>query len=136
VTIQDELFLLAVGMVNFLVVLLGLTAFLSIARQVRLWMGYRPSSATESPIPRVVNDDTHPSLPVVPAMLVKDAEPTRPSEATRRELRAMLRGAVSNPVTLSIEPEAGPSQQQRTVQRLIAYLKEESTKAATPASTA
>jgi hypothetical protein len=48
----------------------------------------------------------------------------------------MLRGAVSNPVTLSIEPEAGPSQQQRTVQRLIAYLKEESTKAATPASTA
>ena len=128
--------LLALTMVSFLAVLLGLTAFLSIARQVRLWLGYRLASASPSHVARVLNDDTHPSLLVVPALVVEDAAPTRPSEATRRELRAMLRGAISNPVTLSIEPEAGPSQQQRTVQRLIEYLKEESAKAPSPASTA
>lgn len=135
-TTQDELLLLSLGMVSFLAVLLGLTAFLSIARQVRLWLGYRQAFTSPSHLAPVVNDDTHPSLLVVPALVVEDASPTRPSEATRRELRAMLRGAIANPVTLSIEPEAGPTQQQRTVQRLIEYLKEESAKVPTPASTA
>lgn len=136
-TTQHELFLLAVGMVNFLAMLLGLTAFLSIARQLRIRLT-RPSAAGPGlPVTASMReDDNLPSLLVVPALHVLDAAPTKPSDAALEQFRAAMRESSSEPLTLSIVPDVGPTRQQRAVQRLIDYLKEESSKATAPVSPA
>lgn len=123
----EELYLLAIGMVNFLAVLLGLTALLSIARKVRVRLSRRFAPALSSVIPGG-GDDT------VPAFRWADPAPTKPSHGTLEEYRSRIQNASSDPVSFFIEPDPGPTRQQRTVQRLIDYLKEESTKTAAPAS--
>jgi hypothetical protein len=127
VSTHEELSLLAIGMVNFLAVLLGLTALLSIARKLRVRLSRRHASVPSSGIP-AWGDDT------VPAFRWVDLAPTKPSNGTFEEYRSRIKNAGSDPVTFVIEPDTGPTRQQRTVQRLIDYLKEESSKTAAPAS--
>ncbi len=128
-TAQEELFLFAIGMVNFLALLLGLTTLLSIARQVRIRLSrqFVPTSAPSAEM-AAAEDDT------VPALGLVDSAPTKPSSTALEELRSTMRTASSEPVTFFIEPDAGPTHQQRTIQRLIEYLKEESSKTAAPVS--
>jgi hypothetical protein len=127
VSTQEELALLAIGMVTFLAALLALTVFLSFARKLRIRLSRRLMPAPSSEI-STWSDDT------VPAFRWADPAPTKPSTGTLEEYRSFMRNASSEPVTLFIEPDAGPTRQQRTVQRLIDYLKEESSKTAAPAS--
>jgi hypothetical protein len=108
-------------MVSFLAMLLGLTALLSIARQVRLRLAHYAAQPVAN-----AADDT------LPAPQFADAAPTKPSAVMLEQVRTAVRDAASDPVTLVIEPDSGPTRQQRTVQRLIEYLKEES--AAAPVS--
>ena len=114
IPVRVELFLLAAGLSVFLLSLLWLTALLSIARQLRLRLLGRSRE-----------------IGAVPAMSPRAEAPTIPTMSA--SLRLALREAAPGDATLLIEPGSGPSAQQRTVQRLIAYLQEESAK---PASTA
>jgi hypothetical protein len=122
-TLYAEMLLLTTWLVSFLAVLVGLTALLSIARQVRTRLPRRAVIiAVESPVEDVT----------LPHWAVEETKPTVPSDAALEKLRKAVQANAADPVTLSIEPESGPTLQQRTVQRLIEYLKEESAKA--PAS--
>lgn len=128
-----EMLLFTAVMVSFLAALIGLTAVLSIARQLRIRLARRTSKTLElaplptlGPVTILVEEDTQPTLPVM------DLAPTKPSDAVLERMRAALRAAKAGSVTLAVEPESGPTQQQRAVQRLIEYLKEESTKSPAP----
>lgn len=118
-----ELFLLTIGLVGFLVVLIGLTALLSIARQVRIQL--MTHTVITSASIAATGEDTLPASPLLGAA---------PAAPAPEKLRQAVRAAASDPVTLSIEPESGPTRQQRAVQRLIDRLKEESARAAAPVS--
>lgn len=99
---------------------------LSLARQVRARLPHRAVSVALEPLVEEVT---------LPHWSVNDTRPTVPSDAALEKLRQAVQANAADPVTLSIEPESGPTRQQRTVQRLIEYLKEESAKAPAPVST-
>lgn len=98
-----ELFLLTIAFVSFLAVLIGLTALLSIARQVRIQrMAHTVSTSVSI---AVAERDTPPAPPIVPAL-------EKPRQA--------MPVSASDAATLPIELESGPTHQQRPVQRLSA----------------
>jgi hypothetical protein len=100
VTTNQELSIFASGMVNFLVLLVGLTAALSIARKLRIRQSRRlvvqPSSVRSN-----AGDET------IPARRWADPSPTKPSYAALQEFRSAVRNAGSNPVNFFAEPDAG-----------------------------
>lgn len=124
-TLNTEMLLLTTWMVSFLGLLVGLTALLSLARQVRTRLPRRALDVADEPIVEEIT---------LPRWSVEETKPTVPSDTALEKLRQAVRANASDPVTLAIEPESGPTRQQRTVQRLIEYLKEESTKAPAPVS--
>ena len=117
--------LLTIWLVSFLALLVGLTALLSLARQVRTRL---PRRAVIIEVESAIEDVT------LPHWAAEDTKPAVPSDAALEKLRQAVRANAADPVTLSIEPESGPTRQQRTVQRLIEFLKEESAKAPAPVS--
>jgi hypothetical protein len=123
--LNTELLFLTTGIVSFLTALVGLTALLSIARQVRTRL---PRRAVSTGVEPIVEDVT------LPHWSVDETKPTVSPETGMEKLRLAVQANATAPVTLAIEPENGPTRQQRTVQRLIEYLKEESTKTPAPVS--
>jgi hypothetical protein len=119
-SISGEAVLFALGLGGFLLCLLMLIAVLSMFRQRRAWKEHLadtrirpPKGLSEAVKQAAAAPPTSPKMPVKPQPIPEHQ-------------RLPAREAAPDQVVIQIDPPEGPTRDQRNVQRLIAFLKDES----------
>lgn len=116
-SISGEALIIVLGVGGFLMCLLTLIAVLSLFRQRRAWKEHLDDTRTRPPksFSEAVKQATPPKTPIKP----------QPKPVLEHQ-RLPAREAASDQVVIQIDPAEGPTRDQRNVQRLIAFLKDES----------
>lgn len=117
----SPLFILALGTGGFVMGLIGLTAFLSILRQRRVWkldQTLTPEPAAPAQVPAPVQEEPKSPAPVKPVS-------TAPRIVIEPKDHLPVREGTPDQVVIQIDAPEGPNRNQVNVQRLIDYLKSE-----------
>ncbi len=125
-SISGEMIIFTLGVVGFLLCLLTLIAVLSIFRQRRAWKEQQADTRTRPPTglaEAIKNSEAlkHSEVAPPPKMPIKPKTKPIPEHH-----RLPVREAAPDQVVIQIEPSEDPTRDQRNVQRLIAFLKDES----------
>jgi len=134
--IGSDALIFALGIGGFILFLLTLIALLSVFRQRRAWKEHQADTRVRPPkrLSEAIEQRSviPPPMPAAAPRLKKApaAPPKMPAKSQTRPLsedqRLPVREATPDQLVIQIDPPEGPTRDQRNVERLIAFLKNES----------